>query len=150
MIQIQKTALVPYSVHDMFKLVNNISDYPKFLPWCKSVVVHSRTESEVIATINMGGAGLGQSFTTTNVIKADKFIEMRLLKGPFSHLQGRWDFRALGETGCKISLKMEFAISNRLLRVSLEPLFSKIANNFVDTFVQQADKLYGKSGTLGG
>lgn len=38
---------------------------------------------------NMGGAGLGQSFTTTNVIKADEFIDMRLLKGPFSHFSAK-------------------------------------------------------------
>ena len=144
MIQIQKTALVPYPNHDMFVLVNDIAGYPQFLPWCKSIIIHSQTDTDIIATINMSGIGLGQSFTTTNVIKPNEFIEMRLLKGPFKHLYGKWNFHQLGADGCKICLDLEFAISNSLLRVSLEPIFTKISNNLVDAFVQQANKLYGK------
>ena len=137
-------ALVPYSVDNMFALVSNIGDYPKFLPWCQSIILHSQTESEVVATIKMGGAGLKQAFTTTNIIKPHHWIKMRLLKGPFSHLQGDWQFRPLGKEGCKISLNLEFDISNRLLKMSLGPVFTKIANTLVDAFVKRANKLYGK------
>lgn len=138
-------ALVPYANCDMFALVNQIIDYPKFLPWCKSVTIHSQTESEVVATINMGSAGLKKAFKTTNVIKPNEFIEMRLLEGPFSHLLGHWNFHELGKEGCKISLDLEFEISNPVLRLSLGPVFTKIANTLVDAFIKRANELYGKS-----
>ena len=77
MIHIQKMALVPYPIHDIFVLVNDIAVYPQFLPWCKSVVIHSKTDTSIIATINMSGAGLKKSFTTTNVIKLDESIERK-------------------------------------------------------------------------
>ncbi|MDM8566985.1 type II toxin-antitoxin system RatA family toxin [Candidatus Halobeggiatoa sp. HSG11] len=143
MIQINKTALVPYTVHEMFTLVNDIADYPTFLPWCKAVQIHSKSETNIVATIKMGGAGMEKSFTTNNVIVADERIEIRLQKGPFSHLQGHWNFQKLGEDGCKISMQMAFKISNPLLRLSLEPMFTKIANRLVDTFVERANQLYG-------
>jgi ribosome-associated toxin RatA of RatAB toxin-antitoxin module len=142
--RIDKTAIVPYTVHDMFVLVNNITDYPKFLPWCKSITIHSQTESEIVATLLMGGAGLEKSFTTTNVIKPDESIDMRLLKGPFRHLEGHWQFQSLGEKGCKISLNMAFQISNPVLRMSLGPMFTKITDNLVDAFVKRANQLHGK------
>lgn len=145
MIHIHKTALVPYRSHDMFTLVNDIDAYPRFLPWCKSTTILSQTSSQIVATITMGGVGLEKSFTTTNVIKTDESIEIHLLEGPFSQLQGRWTFQPLGEEGCKISLTMEFEISNQLLRMSLGPIFSKIVNSLVDAFVQRANELYGKS-----
>ncbi len=144
MIHIHKTALVPYTTHDMFVLVNNISDYPKFLPWCQRATVDSQNGSNVIATIKMGSAGLQKTFTTTNVIKPNERIEMRLLNGPFSHLEGHWNFHPLGKEGCKISLDLEFEISNKLLRMSLGPAFSKIANTLVDAFVKRANDLHGK------
>jgi ribosome-associated toxin RatA of RatAB toxin-antitoxin module len=144
-IRIQKTALVPYTVHQMFTLVNDIANYPSFLPWCKSVTIHSQTESEIVATLKMGNVGLKKAFSTTNVIKPNESIEVRLLEGPFSHLEGQWDFQKLGEEGCKISLNMAFEISNKLLRISLEPVFTKIANTLVDAFVQRANELHGKS-----
>jgi ribosome-associated toxin RatA of RatAB toxin-antitoxin module len=142
--RIYKTAIVPYAVHDMFVLVNNITDYPKFLPWCKSITIHSQTESEIVATLLMGGAGMEKSFTTTNVIKLDESIEMHLLKGPFKSLQGHWDFQSLGNEGCKISLNLTFEISNPVLRMSLGPVFTKISNNLVDAFVKRAHELQRK------
>jgi len=144
-IRIHKTALVPYSSNDMFALVSDITHYPQFLPWCKSVTLSSQNESQVIATITMSRAGLEKSFTTTNIVKPNESIEMRLLKGPFNHLQGLWDFQALGEEGCKISLKMAFEIKNPVLRLSLEPVFTKIINTLVDAFVKRANELYGTS-----
>ena len=142
---IYKTAVIPYKIGDMFVLVNDITEYPKFLPWCKSVKILSRTDTEVLATIAMGSIAMERTFTTQNVIKLNEWIEMRLVEGPFSHLRGYWHFRALGETGSKISLSMEFEISNKLLRIALEPVFTKIANTLVDAFVKRADQLYGKS-----
>ena len=143
MTRIHKTALVSYTVEEMFTIVNGIREYPKFLPWCKSVTIHSETGSEIVATIKMGGVGLEKAFTTTNVIQANKRIEMRLLEGPFSHLEGNWNFQSLGKDGCKVSLELDFDISNTLLRMSLGPVFSKIANSLVDAYVQRAEELYG-------
>jgi ribosome-associated toxin RatA of RatAB toxin-antitoxin module len=70
---------------------------------------------------------------------------MHLVEGPFSHLYGRWEFQALGEIGCKITLKMEFDFSSFLLKKTLGPIFSKIVNTLVDAFIQRAGELYGKS-----
>ncbi|MCK5719135.1 MAG: type II toxin-antitoxin system RatA family toxin [Thiomargarita sp.] len=149
MTQIQKTALVPYKAQEMFVLVNDIESYPQFLPWCQLIDLQSKTEIEpelfeVIASIQMGTIGLKQRFSTINQIKTDQWIKMNLLKGPFSHLQGRWDFYPLGEDGSKISLDISFEISNRLLRLSLDPIFTKITSNLIDSFIERAKELYGK------
>jgi ribosome-associated toxin RatA of RatAB toxin-antitoxin module len=140
---IHKTALVNYSTQEMYHLVNEIETYPDFLPWCKSIKVISRHPHAIVASITMGGAGMEKSFTTRNRLIPNQRIEMSLIDGPFSHLEGLWLFQPLGETGCKISLEMNFEISNKLLRVSLAPVFTKIMNNLVDAFVERARKLYG-------
>jgi ribosome-associated toxin RatA of RatAB toxin-antitoxin module len=141
--RIHKTALVPYSDKEMFTLVNNVTAYPTFLPWCKAVSIHSQCDSKIVATIKMGGAGLEKAFTTSNLVKPHEWIEMQLVEGPFSHLCGHWNFHPLGMEGCKISLNLEFEISNPLLRMSLGPVFHKIANTLVDAFVQRANELHG-------
>lgn len=144
MTHIHKTALVPYSIDNMFNLVNDIESYPKFLPWCKQATLLSHTDTGVIASITMGSVALEKTFTTTNTIKPNEFIEMRLLEGPFSHLKGAWYFHPVGNEGCKISLDMHFEISNKILRLSLGPIFTKIVNNLMDAFIQRAGELYGQ------
>lgn len=134
---------MPYSSEKMYNLVNNVSDYPLFLPWCKTVTVHSASESEIVATIAMGKMGLDKSFTTINSLIENQRITMALKEGPFSQLQGYWEFQSLGDLGCKISLNLEFEISNHLLRLSLGPVFTKITTTLMDSFIQRANKIYG-------
>ncbi|MEY3219798.1 MAG: hypothetical protein RIT27_1155 [Pseudomonadota bacterium] len=142
---VDKNALVPYSVEQMFNLVNDIASYPSFLPWCKKIEIHQQTESEIIASLTLAVHSLEKTFTTKNPIQKNQSIEMHLVEGPFSHLYGRWEFQPLGEMGCKITLKMEFDFSSIILKKTLGPIFSKIVNTLVDAFIQRAGELYGKS-----
>lgn len=145
MTKVHKTAIVPYSVEQMYVLVNDIETYPQFLPWCKATQILSQNGQHLTASIAMGIAGLEKSFTTNNVLEPNHSIEMELPDGPFSHLHGFWKFQPLGQEGCKISFDMQFEITNKVLKVSLGPVFSKIVNSLVDAFVKRANELYGKS-----
>ena len=66
MANVKRTALVPYTAAHMYDLVNDIEAYPLFLPWCRSTTVHSRSDDEVRATIEIAKGRLQKSFTTLN------------------------------------------------------------------------------------
>ena len=140
---VRKSALVPYAAGAMYDLVNAIETYPQFLPWCRSTRVLSRSEDEVRATIEIVKGGVHKAFTTCNRMQQNKMIEIRLLDGPFRHLEGYWRFESLGETGCKVSLDLEFEFSNTVLRMMIGPVFNQIANSLVDAFCKRAGEVYG-------
>jgi len=141
---INRSALVPFSAENMFDLVDDINAYPQFLPWCKSATVFTREGNEVKAAIEMSKAGLHKSFTTHNVSKDKKVIEMRLVEGPFQSLEGYWRFEPLNPTACKISLDIEFEFSSKILSMSIGPVFSQICNSLVNAFVSRAQEVYGR------
>lgn len=141
---IRRTALVPYTAAEMYVLVDDIDAYPLFLPWCKSSEVLSRDEDEVKARIEMAKSGIHKSFTTCNRLQKNKIIEMRLIEGPFRHLEGFWRFESLGEKGCKVLLDLEFEFSNKILKMTVGPIFEQVANTLVDAFCERAVDVYGK------
>lgn len=143
MTDIKKSALLPYSPAQMFVLVDDIESYPLFLPWCKSARVFSRSADEVRAEIHIAHGVLNKAFSTLNRLQQDKMIEMRLLEGPFKHLEGFWRFDELSNAGCKISLDLEFKFSNKLMELAIGPAFSHIANSLVDAFCLRAKQVYG-------
>lgn len=140
---ITKSALVPYSAMDMFMLVDDIASYPAFLPWCRDAKVLARSEDEVRATIELAKGAVHKSFTTLNRLQKGKMIEMRLVEGPFHHLEGFWRFDALQDTACKVSLDLDFEFSNRMVKMVVGPVFNQIANTLVDSFCKRADGVYG-------
>lgn len=140
---INKSALIPYSAEQMFELVADVESYEEFLPWCGSSKVLSSNDDKVTGQIEVRHTGLNKTFTTLNRMQKNKMIEMRLLEGPFKHLQGFWRFDALAENGCKISLDLEFEFSNKLVSMAFGPVFSQIANTMVDAFCKRASEVYG-------
>ena len=142
---ISRNALVPYSVEEMYTLVENIETYPEFLPWCRSTEVISRDGDEVHASIEIARGALNKSFTTFNRLQRNKMIEMRLVKGTFKHLQGFWRFDALKDASAsKISLDLEFEFESKLIALAVGPVFNQIANSMVDAFCKRAVEVYGE------
>lgn len=141
---VQRSAQVPFSTTEMFQLVDAIEDYPKFLPWCKSSNILSRNEDEVRATLILSGGGFQKSFSTCNRLQHGKMIEIRLLDGPFKHLEGYWHFRHIENNGCEISLDLEFEFSGKLLSLAFAPVFNQVANSLVDAFIKRAQVIYAK------
>lgn len=143
MTTIKKSALLPYTPAQMYALVDDIDSYPKFLPWCGGARTLSRDNDEVHAEIDISHGALKKGFSTLNRLQKDKMIEMRLVKGPFKHLDGLWRFDPIGDAGCKIALDLEFTFSNKLVELAIGPAFSYIANTLVDAFCQRAKQVYG-------
>ncbi len=141
---IDRSALVPYTPEEMFGLVIDIESYPRFLPWCQGSRILSRDGDEVRASIDFAVGGMTKSFTTRNRHQVNKMIEMHLVDGPFSRLDGCWRFDPLGEEGSKISLYLEYDFSSRMLSMVVGAVFSQIANSLVDAFQQRAVEVYGQ------
>ena len=139
---VKKSRLVSFSCTQMYDLVNDIERYGEFLPYFSSGVVHHRDADEVRATLCISAAGISKSFTTRNLLQANKMIEIRLIDGPFSHLEGFWRFDETHE-GCKISFDLEFTFAGRMLSMLLGPAFEQVTDKMVDAFCLRAQSLYG-------
>ncbi len=140
---IKKSSEVLFSPAQMYQLVADVETYPDFLPWCVDSTVESATEDEVRAKLVLAQGGIQKSFTTCNRLQKDKMIELRLLDGPFHHLEGFWRFEPIDNGGCRVSLDMEFEFAGKLLSLAVGPVFSQMANSLVDAFCERAEDVYG-------
>jgi ribosome-associated toxin RatA of RatAB toxin-antitoxin module len=142
MVKVEKNVLVPHSAEQMFTLVDTVEDYQSFLPWCGGVNLIERSGQTTTATIYIDYHGLKQSFTTQNQKQYPHAMEMQLKDGPFKHFNGQWRFIALNENACKIEFILAYEFSNALLGKIISPVFSHIANTFVDSFVKRAEQVF--------
>jgi len=139
MAQVEKTVLVGHSAERMFHLVDNVKAYPSFLPWCGGVDLHRQDELVTEATLHIDYHGIKQNFTTENLKTFPTDMKIQLKSGPFRHLEGFWRFTPLAEDACKVEFTLHYEFSSTLLDRLIAPVFSHIANTFVEAFVQQAD-----------
>ncbi|HVK94453.1 MAG TPA: type II toxin-antitoxin system RatA family toxin [Noviherbaspirillum sp.] len=140
---VHKSVLLGYSAEQMFALVDNIENYPKFLPWCGGAEVKQRDGDRVVATILINYHGVKQTFTTENTNVVPISMNMVLVEGPFKHLNGTWLFKPLREDACKVEFDLRYEFSSKLLEHLIGPVFNMIANSFVDSFCKRAEVVYG-------
>jgi ribosome-associated toxin RatA of RatAB toxin-antitoxin module len=140
---VKRSRTVTYSCEQMYGLVNEVENYAQFLPYCTESKVHHRDEDEVQATLMIGAAGMSKSFTTRNRLQINKMIEIRLVDGPFSRLEGFWRFDEVEDNGCKISLDLEFEFAGKIFSMLLGPIFDQVTDKMVDAFCDRAESIYG-------
>ncbi|MEO8153208.1 MAG: type II toxin-antitoxin system RatA family toxin [Rhizobacter sp.] len=144
---VKKSVLLSYSAPEMYALVIDVPAYPQFLPWCEKAEVLSQDESGMTARLHLAYGGLRHVFTTRNTHVVDSSVLVALVDGPFSALEGTWRFLPLalaeGAPACKIEFNMGYAFSSTPLELVVSPVFDRVANTFVDAFVQRAEQVYG-------
>ncbi len=139
---INKSALVKFSAQQMFDLVNDIESYPEFLPWCSASRIIKRQDNIVEAELTISKGGFHKTFSTRNKLDWGGTITVSLLEGPFSYLEGVWNFMPLREDASKISLDLEFEMPSMLASLAFGTLFNQICNTMVASFTQRAKEIY--------
>ena len=144
---VHKSVLIWYSAAEMFALVTDVASYPQFLPWCDKSAVLSEDDHGMTAKVGLSMAGLSQSFTTRNTHVKDRQVNLTLVNGPFSKLDGQWDFTPVGKAedrACKVEFALSYDFDSVALAALVGPVFDKIAGSLVDAFVKRAGNVYGK------
>ena len=140
--RVRKSVLVPYSAARMFGLVDAVERYPEFLPWCGGANVIEQRPDGKSARIDIDYHGVKAHFTTDNLNRVPESIIITLRDGPFRSLHGEWRFRALSDDACKVEFELAYEFSTHVLEVVVGPVFSHIANTFIDAFVRRAEAIY--------
>lgn len=143
---VQKSVLIWYSPQEMFDLVTSVQQYPQFLPWCDHTRVLEQDDSGMLAEVGIALSGIRQSFVTRNLHEPGRRVQMQLVKGPFSRLDGDWHFHAVGDgsqRAARVELLLNYGFDSVTLSKVVGPVFDRIAASMVDAFVKRAEQVYG-------
>ncbi|MEY3201825.1 MAG: hypothetical protein RIR70_1375 [Pseudomonadota bacterium] len=142
MAEVKKQVLIEFSPAQMFELVDRVEDYPLFLPWCGGGHVIDRNDTLTRARLDINYHGIKSNFTTENAKEHPRHMRIKLVDGPFKQLDGDWSFTPLGPTACKVDFRLHYEFSSKLIEKVVGPVFSHIANTFVESFVKRAAQVY--------
>ena len=140
-----ETRIVPYSADLMYRVVADVEQYPKFLPWVVALRVLSRereAEREVVlAEMAVGYGALREKYTSRVVLDpGERTIDVAQTTGPFRQLENHWRFAPDG-TGSRADFSIAYEFKNRLLNAIAGAAFGKVYIAMADAFVARAKAL---------
>jgi len=143
---VHRSVLIWYGADEMFALVTDVPQYPRFLPWCDHAMVLESDQQGMKAEIGIHFGGIRQSFVTRNEHVPGRQVKMQLVQGPFSNLEGCWNFTPVGggsQRASKVELDLHYGFKSGALAAVVGPVFDRIAGSLVDAFVKRAEQVYG-------
>ncbi len=143
MVNLERSVLIHHDAERMRALVEDVESYPSFLPWCRDASLRSGPDSATIGALTIDFRGVRQTLVTENVAAGTDALRMRLISGPFKSLDGEWQFKSLGPGASKVTLRLHYDFSSRLLQAAIGPVFRHITSTLIEAFVRRADQLYG-------
>lgn len=142
--EIRRSALVPATTRRMYELINDVENYPGFVPACSAAAVLERSPEMLRARLTVGSGAFHTSFVTRNHLTPYSSIHMELEEGPFRSLDGLWTLTPVVapdtglEIGCRVELDLKFELKGGLANLALGPLIERMAGSLVDAFVARA------------
>ena len=140
---IERSALIAAPATDVYALVNDVEQYPAFLPWCSHAEILSKSETEVVARIDIAVRGRRETLVTRNRLAPTSAIALEMVEGPFRRFEGCWRFAPLGDAGCRVDLEISFELANRLVGTFAAPFLNRIADRIVDAFATRVSEVSG-------
>jgi coenzyme Q-binding protein COQ10 len=143
-----ETRRLPYTAEQMYDLVADVADYPKFIPWIAASRVRSVTpegEKDVmLADLIVGFKMFRERFLSrVTMWEGTRRIDTEYIEGPFKHMKSTWVFRDLEEGGCEVAFDVDFEFKNRLLQGAAGLFFHEAMQRIVRAFEARAKVLYG-------
>ena len=139
---------MPYSAQQMYGLVADVAQYPKFLPWCAAARIRSRSpqgaaevmEADLVISFKVFRERFGSRVT----LYADEMkIDTEYLDGPFRHMKSNWSFAPREDGTCDVKFHVDFEFKNAVLQGIVGVVFNEAMQRIVKAFERRAAELYG-------
>ena len=143
------TRILPWTPAQLADLVADVEAYPRFVKWVSSMRVWNRREEAAGVSVLDAEAAVGFSFLKERFstwVRHDRNlprVEVGLLRGPFRHLNNRWDFHETPE-GTRLEFTIDFAFKSPILNAMLNANFDLAVGKLIQSFEDEAARRYGK------
>lgn len=142
-----ETRVLPHSAQQMYDLVADVANYPKFLPWTAAARIRSETDhgdhaimlADLVISFKVFRERFGSKVT---LWPGENRIDTAYIDGPFRHMESRWQFRDV-DGGCEVTFDVDFEFRNRLLQGAAGMFFNEAMQRVVRAFERRANELYG-------
>ncbi|MBB4659669.1 SRPBCC family protein [Parvularcula dongshanensis] len=138
---------LPYTPEQMFDLVADVRDYPRFIPWIEALRVREEAVTDgtgrLLADMVVGYKMFRETMRSeVRLDRGARTIGVDYVRGPLKRLTNDWRFEEDG-AGCVVDFRIDFAFKNRLMEAAAGQLMQRGFLKLVEAFEAEAARRYG-------
>ncbi len=140
--------ILPYAPADLCRMVGDVREYPKFIPYLQNLRVVKEEPREQggwegIAEAIVGWKAIRERFSTKVRCEPTKGeVDVSLVSGPFHALDNRWRFES-HEGGARVRFYISYQFKNPVLNAVVSANKDKVATRIMGAFEKEARRRLG-------
>jgi coenzyme Q-binding protein COQ10 len=137
--------ILPYAPADLCRMVGDVREYPKFIPYLQSLRILKEEQREQggwegVAEATVGWKAIRERFTTRVRCEPGKGeVDVSLVSGPFHALDNRWRFEPC-EQGARVRFWIAYQFKNPLLNAVASANKDRVAARIMSAFEAEAKR----------
>jgi len=135
----KRSFLIRKPVDQVFKTLSDVEEYKAFIPYCiESKIIEEQSDYSLV-TLSLEFFGIQTSFTTKNIVKKNKSIEMDLIEGPFEEFKSSWRLEKIDQQTTNLSFEMSYQMRNKILEMAFKNNLKTVSETIVRAFKSRLD-----------
>lgn len=132
-------SIFQFNALDIFNIIIDIEKYPSFIPWCHSIEIVSRGDTEIISNCVMKFKSKIAEYKSEISFKPpdicnDGYIKVRSNEGAFTYLQNDWKFIQLGINTTQVIFDIECQFRSKIMHYTMVLLYKKAQEKVISAF----------------
>jgi coenzyme Q-binding protein COQ10 len=136
---------LPYDPQQVFDLVADIENYPKFLRHVVSARISRRSGNTLWVDQIVRFKMLRLKFSTKAEMELPSRIHVVCSESPLGSFDDQWSFTAGPSGGTRLLCRTEFHFKSPVVRVAMDATLGEVLKTTVQAFQSRATQLYGTS-----
>ncbi len=132
--QFKRLFIIKKPVQEVFKVLSDVEQYHTFIPYCIESKITEEQNDYSLVTLNIEFFGIQTSFTTKNVVKNNKSIEMDLIEGPFEKFKSSWRLEEVDHQTTSLSFEMNYQMRNKILEMAFKKNLKTVSESIIKAF----------------
>ena len=140
-----------YAADDLFELVSDVRDYPKFINFILGLRVLKEDVENGAGSLTAEAVVqykfLRERFATdVEFDKSGRRIDVRLVRGPLRALETLWRFHPLSDGSTLVDFRIDYEFSAPLLGRFFEKSKTRAADKIMSAFLKRASQKFSPTG----
>ena len=141
-------AIYRFSMEQMYAVVSDVSNYNKFVPFCKKSIVVSENQKCLVAELQIGFPPVYESYTSNVKLRKPTMVRAVCSDGKiFSYLETCWKFSPglrSNPLSCIVDFTIEFEFKSKLHYQLANMFFEALVRQMEGAFLSEAKKRFGR------
>lgn len=141
------SAIYRFSMEQMYTVVADVSNYNKFIPFCKKSTVIDKKQKYLVAELQIGFPPIYESYTSNVKMCKPTMVRAVCSDGKiFSYLETCWKFSPglrSNPQSCIVDFTIEFEFKSKLHFQVANMFFEALVRQMEGAFLSEAKRRFG-------